>query len=190
MKKVLIALVVTFLGFGMSLSAVSSNWDHWYLLSGVMDEDDENVAEDYEVVPVVLGVEKDITTQVNDFLPWNMWGELDFVVEGFMGPVVSPDSNLEVGCGIGLLWIPLKYKDLSFYVRVSSGPGYTTQHTDRQGSQWNFFSWAGVGVQWGLMRDLYGLVELRYRHFSNAGIKKPNKGVNNCGVFAGIKRDF
>ena len=171
-----------------SNSYALTDWDYFCILSGYMVEDELADKDDYEIVPVFLEVGRDITDWIEGRI--HLPGKIFFELEGFVNPVIGPDNNVEFGLNLGLRWQPFQWRRLRPYLKAGTGPGYTTQHTNEQATQWNFFSFAGVGLEWNIDKRKSLLFEYRYRHFSNASIKKPNKGVNHQGIVAGMKVQF
>ena len=174
--KVVLGLFCLLLVFGVGRLPA---WDYIWVSSGYMVDDELADKDDYEITPVYVAIGR----ALND-----KW---DFELEPFVNPVIGPETNVEFGLSFNLVWHPFgKDKKLSPYLKGGTGPGYTTQHTNEQGSQWNFFSFAGAGIEWKVNERCSLSLEYRIRHFSNAGLEEPNKGVNTQGVVAGMKARF
>ena len=115
-------------------------------------------------------------------------GYTEFMFEPFAGAVFSPDRNMEAG-----LLVAIKYAypvTARFHLYTFGGGGviYLTQHTREQSTQWNFTPQVGTGFSFLIKDSLYLNFEYRYRHFSNAGLKEPNDGVNVRMFLAGISK--
>jgi len=116
---------------------------------------------------------------------------LEFQVEPFAAYVREPDPNAEAGlnffikCGI----LPESSK-LQPYLKAGLGLLYMTQHTREQSTQFNFTEAAGCGIHYFLWENTAFTVEGRFRHISNAGVRKPNHGINTYSCLIGICREF
>ena len=114
---------------------------------------------------------------------------LEFTVEPFMAGIVSPDSNFETGCGLLLKY---GYRWCKFLPFIDAGTGfqYTTQHTREEATQWCFQVQGGAGFYYFFQKNKAVSFEYRFRHFSNAGTKEPNKGVDVYGFYIGFSYFF
>ncbi len=166
----------------------AGDWEYLSAMSGYMVERELADKDDYEIIPLFMAIGRDITGWVQGKI--SLPGKVFFELEAFLNPVISPDNNVEFGLSMVLKWNPVQWYRIRPYLKGGTGPGYTTQHTNEQATQWNFFSFAGIGLEWDIDKGKSLLIEYRYRHFSNASIKKPNKGVNHQGIVAGVKIQF
>lgn len=105
-------------------------------------------------------------------------GLLELMYEPFISPIFSPASNVEFGVPVSLKYgFPITEKFYP-YIQVGIGPYYTTLHTREQSTQFNLISQGGGGVMF-FFREHWALsADYRWRHVSNAGIKKPNAGID------------
>ena len=105
-------------------------------------------------------------------------GFTEIILEPYANAVVSPDSNVEAGCTILLKYsYPLTQK-IYPYALGGGGAAYISQHTREESTQWGFTPQLGAGFSYFFRKDTALNVEYRYRHFSNADLKKPNDGIN------------
>lgn len=133
--------------------------------------------QDYELIPFMprWGFDfKPVVEKIGVKPP----GVLEFIIEPLANLVVSPENNAEVGFSL-LLKHGLKFKQ-HFLVFLEGGLGmvYMTQHTVEQGTQYNFLSQGGAGLQYFLTPKLALTGSYRFRHLSNAGISSRNSGIN------------
>jgi len=161
---------------------------------------DRTLAEkdDYVTVPVGLRFGFDISSLIKKFkfskyifkkasiLEESM---LEFVAEPFMAGVISPDSNFETGCGL-LLKYGHRFGKFLPFINAGTGFQYTTHHTREEATQWCFQVQGGAGFYYFLEKDKAVSFEYRFRHFSNAGTKEPNKGVDPYGFYIGFSYFF
>ena len=123
-------------------------------------------------------------------LGMNPKGFTEFIVEPYINTVVSPRTNIEAGCGILLKYsYPLTTK-LYPYALGGLGMAYLSQHTRTQSTHWGFTPQLGLGLMYFFKKDIALDFEYRYRHFSNAGIKKPNNGINVNMFLIGLSKFF
>jgi opacity protein-like surface antigen len=117
-------------------------------------------------------------------------GYTEFVMEPFVSYVPQPDTNAEFGLVLlSKFAYPLTPK-VHPYIFAGGGVMYITQHLREQSTQYNFTPQLGVGVSLFLKENMALDVEWRWRHFSNAMIKRPNDGVNLKMIFVGVSWFF
>lgn len=144
---------------------------------------------DYEVIPILPQFGFDINP-LAEKLHIRPRGTLECIVEPLMNVIINPDTNTEVGCSL-----LLKYSDhitsrIAPYVEGGVGMVYTTQHTREQGTQYNFLSQVGLGLQFFLNKHVALTGGYRYRHLSNAGLDHPNRGINHHFALLGVSYFF
>ena len=145
--------------------------------------------DDYEIIPILPQFGFDINPLARK-LHINPRGTIEAVVEPLMNVVINPDTNAEVGCSV-----LLKYSDhitlrIAPYIEGGFGIIYTTQHTRKQSTQYNFLSQVGVGLQFFLNEKFALTGGYRFRHLSNAGIDSPNRGINHHFALLGVSYFF
>jgi lipid A 3-O-deacylase len=115
---------------------------------------------------------------------WEIAGEL------FGGAQYRPEYRYIVGLtpllrynlATGTRWVPF----------VNGGAGLTATdigHPDL-GSTFQFTSQGGLGTHYFLRDDLAMTVDCRWLHISNAGIRRPNNGVNTQMLYLGMNWFF
>lgn len=145
---------------------------------------------DHHLVPLIVDLDFDLK-------PWLSKMGLEpkplvqFQIEPFISAVFQPNRNVEVGTSFFFKvgFFPQDWK-LQPYAKVGAGTIYMTQHTREQATQFNFIEQAGLGVHYFFLKNTAFTVEGHLRHLSNCGIKKPNHGINDYIVTAGICRNF
>lgn len=156
---------------------------------------DRTLAEkdDYITVPAGLRFGFDIKPLIKKFKVsryiFKKASLLEFTVEPFMAGVISPDSNFETGCGL-LLKYGYRFGKFLPFVDAGTGIQYTTQHTREEATQWCFQVQGGAGFYYFFQKNKALSFEYRFRHFSNANIKEPNKGVDTYGFYIGFSCFF
>ncbi|MCM8824054.1 MAG: acyloxyacyl hydrolase [Candidatus Omnitrophica bacterium] len=145
--------------------------------------------EDYEIIPTILRLGFDFKPILEKF-NFSPQGLSEFLFEPFINPIISPDSNVEVGCSfLGKYAHPIHRK---VYLFFEGGVGliYITQHTNEQSTQFNFIPQIGGGINYLFQNNLAFNVGYRYRHLSNASIRHPNKGINIDMLLIGLSLFF
>ena len=140
-------------------------------------------ASDYEVVPLLYQISFDINPLAEKLRIKSRRSLFEFLVEPLTNVVVRPDTNAEIGCSFHLRYSAQFASWIAPYLELGVGFLYSTQHISEQGSQFNFTPQFGIGMQFSLS-DHYALsAGYRYRHMSNAGTAKPNRGIDfNMGL--------
>ncbi|MGE5197650.1 MAG: acyloxyacyl hydrolase [Deltaproteobacteria bacterium] len=118
-------------------------------------------------------------------------GLLQFQLEPFISAIYKPDANVELGNAF-VIKAGILPETWSFqpYVKAGLGLDYMTQHVKGQSTQFNFFEYVGAGIHYFFNRHTTFTLEARFRHLSNADIKKPNHGVNTFFALTGITYFF
>jgi len=144
----------------------------------------------YATVPIIFDFDFDLKPLVKK-IGLNPWGLFQFQLEPYISPVSEPRANVEFGTGF-ILKIGFLPEDSKFQPYIKAGPGmlYTTQHTREQGTQFNFFEYAGVGMHYFFTKNTAFTIEGRYRHLSNSGIKDPNHGINSYFALVGLAYQY
>ena len=143
----------------------------------------------YEVIPILPQFGFNINP-LAEKLHIKPRGILECVVEPLMNVVINPDTNAEVGCSFFLKYSDHITSRIAPYVEGGLGMVYTTQHTREQGTQYNFISQVGVGLQFFLNEKFALTGGYRYRHMSNAGLDHPNRGINHHFALLGLSYFF
>jgi len=151
---------------------------------------DLNGQDEYHLVPGIVRFSFDTAPLLRRYgarLP----GELDFCLEPYFSQVLSPAHRQEFGCGLFLRWIhDLWGERLRGYLEIGAAPMYMTVETNEQSTHFNFLDQGGVGLLYGLSDDWSIEVGARIWHISNAGIKRPNHGINGSAVLVGFSRSL
>jgi len=145
---------------------------------------------DYELYPIALAFDLDLKPLVKK-ININYPGLIEFQIEPFIAPIASPDANVEVGNAfmlkIGVLPETSRFQP---YIKAGAGMLYMTQHTLEQSTQFNFLEQGAVGAHFYINKNWAITGDVRYRHVSNAGIDKPNSGINTLFYLLGATYQF
>ncbi len=140
----------------------------------------------YEVSSVMGRLGWDIKPFVEDKLHLHPKGKLTGLVEPFTSAVTSPDNNFEVGLNLLAKYNfrnenkkPVSWLDkIDPYIEGGFGAIYASQDFKYQSTKGNFLVQVGAGLDYNLNDDFLVFVGVRRRHFSNAKIQQPNRGVD------------
>ncbi len=145
---------------------------------------------DYNFTPLFVGFNFSLKPALEK-IKINYPGLLQFVLEPFISYVYSPDNNMEAGNNflfkIGILPETSKFQP---YIKGGAGIVYITQRSPTQSTQFNFNEYGGAGMHYFFKKNMAVTLEYRFRHLSNAGIKKPNSGINSQFALCGITVNF
>jgi hypothetical protein len=132
---------------------------------------------DYMPVPIIWHIGYDFKPILRKI---NITPEaiVELYLEPQINPVVSPDTNVEFGCGVGFHIIFAASGKIRPYLTFGSGLIYITQSTEEQSTKYNFQDQAGAGIYYFLDEKSALNFGYRIRHISNAGIKHPNSGID------------
>jgi hypothetical protein len=142
----------------------------------------------YDLYPFIVDLNFDLISLAEKL---KLRSLLQFQLEPYISYVSHPDSNVEFGNSfflkVGLL---PKTSKIQPYIKVGTGMAYMTQHTQEQGTQFNFISTGALGAHYFFKKNVALTIEGRMRHLSNCGIDSPNSGINNYSVLSGITYQF
>ena len=96
-------------------------------------------------------------------------------------------NGYELGLNLGIRagWLVGRSGSL-LYAGGSIGPHYVSGVPQRQAPGFLFSDNLFAGVNIPLGRAFFADLRVNFRHISNAGLKRPNGGINNLVVFAGL----
>jgi lipid A 3-O-deacylase len=143
----------------------------------------------YEIIPVLPQFGFDINPLLKK-MNITPRGTLEFIIEPLVNVVISPDSNAEIGFSLLLNYSDNITSRIAPYIEGGLGAIHTTQNTHEQGTQYNFLTQVGAGLQF-FLNDTFALKGgYRFRHMSNAGIDDDNSGINHHFVLVGLSYFF
>jgi hypothetical protein len=148
-----------------------------------------NNQSDYQVIPFLPQIGFDINPAA-ECLHIRPRGTIEFVTEPLINVVISPNANAEVGCSFLLKYSDKLTSHIAPYLEGGVGAIYTTQHTEEQGTQYNFIPQVGAGLQFFLNESFALTGGYRFRHLSNASISDDNSGINHHFALCGISYFF
>ena len=123
-------------------------------------------------------------------LGWEPKGLLEFGCEPYIGYNLQPKDHMEFGLAFFVRYgFPLTEK-LYPFIELGTGPYYMTWSTHDQSTQFNFNSQGGLGILYLLESHWAVNTAFRFRHVSNADIKKPNGGIENLVYLLGFSYHY
>ena len=118
-------------------------------------------------------------------------GRFEYAIDAVPAFVVFQPANTAYGAGInplGLKWIFATRGGVQPYLELNGGTLFTNHDVPAGTSTVNFTSSAAFGVHF--LREHAWTIEVHYMHISNAGLTKPNPGINTVQVRLGIGKFF
>jgi opacity protein-like surface antigen len=138
--------------------------------------------EDYEAVPLMLRLGFDLrpVMKSKSDIPW------EFLIEPFINTLASPTSGAEMGTNF-LVKCALPVNNRLYpYLEGGCGMIYLTRYLNKQATRFNFTSQIGAGITYFFTKSVNFSLSYRYRHVSNASIKRPNRGIENEAIICGV----
>jgi len=123
--------------------------------------------------------------------PGFLSGRFEYAVDAVPAFVVFQRANTAYGAGVNpfaLKWIFAARGDAQPYLELNGGTLFTNHEVPAGTIGVNFTSSAALGVHF--LGKLAWTAEARYMHISNAGLTKPNPGINTVQVRVGIGKFF
>jgi len=108
----------------------------------------------------------------------NHSGTLSAYIEPQINPVFDRETDIEFGVGLGLKYMHSLSDSVGAYLVGSVGPHYISVKTSDQANGFIFSDTIGAGFSFFITEKSAITVEYRLRHMSNAGMEKPNGGIN------------
>jgi hypothetical protein len=139
----------------------------------------------YEIIPILPQFGFDINSFIEK-MGMKPKGKFEFIIEPLMNVVINPDTNVEAGFSLILRYGDHITKKLKLFCEGGLGTLYTSQHTKEQGTQYEFLSQAGMGLQYFLTKKVALTGAYRFRHMSNAGASNVNSGINHDLFLVGL----
>lgn len=125
-------------------------------------------------------------------LPGFLRGRFEYAVDVVPLFLVFQPANTAFGAGfnpLGLKWNFERHGRFSPYLELGGGVLFTNRNVPTYVNTVNFTPSAALGTHI-LNRKYNWNLELRYLHISDAGLTKPNPGINTVQVRLGIGRFF
>lgn len=120
----------------------------------------------------------------------NTKGRIDFIIEPFINTIFEPKNNVEGGANFLVKYVFPLSERFQPYFKGGLGALYMSQHVAEQGTQYNFLPQGALGFHFFVKENVAITCEYRHRHLSNAGFKKPNKGIDAKLYLGGISFFF
>ena len=120
--------------------------------------------------------------------PGWLCGRFEYAVDALPVFLVFQRANTAYGVGVnplGLKWNFATRGRVAPYVELGGGMLFTNHEVPSRTSSVNFTPGGAVGTHF-LGSDHNWSVELRYMHISNAGLARPNPGINTIQVRVGV----
>lgn len=148
-----------------------------------------------ELLPENVEYKAHLTRLYASYAPFyhNFWRRLSFYAEPQFAQVrlttpdgeISESNETDAGLNLGVRFDWLTLEKIWGYVFIGAGPHYMSTETALQADGFIFSDNIGAGFFIPIPNTKLDIgIEGRFRHMSNAGLDRPNGGVDN--VFLGI----
>ncbi len=125
-------------------------------------------------------------------LPSFLRGRFEYAVDAVPVFLAFQPGNTAYGAGfdpLGLKWNFQRHGRLSPYLELTGGVLFTNHDVPNGTNTVNFMDQAALGMH--ILGAKHNVsMELRYVHISNAGLAKPNPGINTVQVRLGLGKFF
>jgi Lipid A 3-O-deacylase (PagL) len=119
--------------------------------------------------------------------PGFLKGQLEYALDVIPVWVIAQKTNTAYGGGINpfaFKWILTTPRKVKPYLEIEGGTLFTNTKVPENTSQINFTTSGAIGMH--VLGDKYNwTAEVRFMHISNAGMTKPNPGINTIQVRLG-----
>ncbi len=181
MKRILLILLILSIPWTPARSAESVEF-----FSGFLRADLPEDGAVYEAVPFLIS----FNFEASAFIEKLDSPLLKLSVEPFFNIVTAPERNTETGVNFLFKYIFGPGNKFRAYLKAGIGLVYITQETRDQVDGFNFLPQAGAGLNVPLKENTALTLEYRFRHLSNAGLKRPNAGIDADMFLVGVKYIF
>jgi hypothetical protein len=117
-------------------------------------------------------------------------GTLELMVDGALAFNTDPRFGYAVGAGLTLRYNLLPGRRVVPFVDGSFGVVHLDFDLEGQSDGVNFNSGAGAGLHWFVAERWSLSPEIRWQHYSNAGLRSPNQGINSVLFLLGTSYFF
>ena len=107
----------------------------------------------------------------------NIYEKIWLCAEPFVAYQLRPKGDLDLGFTLSGKF----HVNKNFYINIGVGIAYTSYTFKEQGTHFPFILQGGIGYRW---KDFF--IEDRFKHYSNAGLARPNMSINSNLVLIGI----
>ena len=198
MERVRIFAVISVLFLPLFHGAAAADaWERWDRLFGVRISESSWVGgfgtgkvsgENYENVLLIWHLGMDLKRYFPGLK--NRKDSFSAFIEPQFNPSFRPDRYFELGIVVGIQYRYPVTERWSLYLQGSVGPHYISLQTENQANGFIFSDTAGGGFYYFLSENAAVNFSYRFRHLSNAGLAKPNGGINSQFVTVGYSRFF
>jgi hypothetical protein len=117
-----------------------------------------------------------------DFLAWYIEPQFNLVL-------TNKPLDYEFGTNLGLRNYIRINPNFYFYQMIGSGPHYISATVERQAQGYIFSDNLAIGSYSRInKKSLFLNLQFRLRHISNAGLKRPNGGINTFNILVGLAK--
>jgi lipid A 3-O-deacylase len=163
---------------------------HWSVSSGYGWGVDISSAATFLGDVRFVGVAPAVGRTVKDRMFRDRWyaGRIDVTAEGAFLPSLKPRPGFGAGASLNARYLVTSPGGWAPFLSVGAGPMVLNFNHGDQSDGLSFILQGGVGVEHRLAPSVSLLTQLRLHHMSNAGLRRPNPGINDVLFLVGFTR--
>jgi len=188
MKLICMILLFTVVTINVAFADADNTDDSWMLLSGYstthpgLGETREHV----ETVDTILRYRRKLKDTGHDWYR----GSHDFLIELPVSYLIKSDNGQIFGLNLLSSWtLKISQKYMPYFF-VGGGPVYMEANIPGVGANLCGNYQVGLGLNCNIKKGCSFVLEYRFHHISNAGMKQPNIPLNSSKVLIGISFSF
>ncbi|MCK4401643.1 acyloxyacyl hydrolase [bacterium] len=188
MKLIYLILLFTVVTINVAFADADQTDESWMLLTGygATHPGLGKTREHVETVDVILRYRRKLKDIGRDWYSWRH----DFLIELPVSHLIKPDDGQILGLNFLASWTLKTSQRYMPYFFVGGGPVYTEANIPGMGANLCGNYQAGLGLSYKTRKGRSFVLEYRFHHISNAGMKQPNVPLNSSKVLVGINFSF
>jgi lipid A 3-O-deacylase len=170
-----------------SVTVEAGDW-HWGISSGYGRGVDLSSQATYLGDVRFVGLTPAVGREVMDGLFHDRWfrGRAALLLEGALLPGFRPTRGFGAGVSLNARYTAAMTGRWAPFLVIGAGPMYLDFNNENQADGLSFILQAGGGVEQRLTPSLSLVSQVRLHHMSNAGLRRPNPGINDVLFLVGF----
>jgi len=188
MRLICLILLFTVVTINVAFADADNTDDSWMMLSGYSTTHPGlgKTREHVETVDTILRYKRKLKDTGRDWYR----GRHDFLIELPVSYIINSDDGQIFGLNLLSSWTLKISQRYMPYFFVGGGPVYTEANIPGVGANLCGNYQTGLGLNYKTKKGRSFVLEYRFHHISNAGMKQPNVPLNSSKVLIGISVPF
>lgn len=188
MKLICLILLFSVVTINVAFADADHTDESWMLLTGYSTTHPGlgKTREHVETVDVILRYKRKLKDTGRDWYS----GRHDFLIELPVYSLIKPYDGQIFGLNFLTSWTLKTSRRYMPYFFLGGGPVYTEANIPGMGANLCGNYQAGLGLTYKTRKGRSFVVEYRFHHISNAGMKQPNIPLNSSKALIGISVSF